>query len=285
MKRAVLAFFGTWVAGFVLYAVVNCFQPIPSPRLFGEAIGFLSVLFAIAAAMDDVRRRASDRAKARAGAGMQAPGGSVEAAGVGTGFSQHAATGQPARTADVCAPGPLTEAGDHPIIFRPYRKPVLFFALVLLGMALLDLLVPGPRASIRIIGSVCIPGPLVVGACLVGAVFYLGLFIRSYLPGREIIVDTSGIVLPRRRRVTWDRITEVKLCNAGAIEFLCTVRIGLNGGHRVNIAWWQTGCEPRKLYEAIQACFEKYERRAQPDHDGRKEPDGPLHPPMGVHPK
>ncbi len=252
MKRAILAFVGTCAIGFVLFVVVNCFQPIPSPRLFGEAIGFLAVLFAVAAGLDGKRRRAANRAPGRCG------------------------DSEPS-----VLPQPAIDGGGHPIVFRPQRTAILTAVVILTCVGVGYILALGIYEPVRIRGMQ-IPGPAVVGVCLIGAAIYLGLFIRSCLPGMEIIVDASGIVLPRRRRVTWDQITEVKLCNTGSVGFLAILRIGLNDGRHIHLRSYQTGCDLRRLYGAIQACFQAHEQRGELHGQGTAQRGGSPHSPIGV---
>jgi hypothetical protein len=220
------------VGGFVLVIVVGQFQAIPNPERAGEGIGLLAVLFAVAAGLDGRRRRAPEASPARCDAG-----------------------GAP------LLPPAATAAGDRPIVFRPQREAMLIPVLVFGTLAAIDVLGVGIREPVRVRG-VEIPGPVAVGFCVITAALYLGLFIRGCLPGREIIVDTSGIVLPCRRRVTWDQITEVKLCHNGAMETLAVVRIGLNDGRCIRLRSYLTGGAPRKVYEAVQSCFAEHERLA-----------------------
>jgi len=282
----ILAFVGTIIVGFVLFLVIDHFRPVPSPRRFGKGVGCLSVSFAVAAALDEMKRRAANRRRARCGAnGPSAPPeGFPEVIRARVGCPQPAAATPRAPDAEeVRGLTSLTDTGDHPIVFRPYRKPMLIVALLLAGFAAVYTSVAGILEPVPLLKTVRIPGPLVVDVALFGAALYLGLFVRSCLPGRRITVDTSGIVLPRRRRVMWDQITEVKLCNPAYIEFLGTVRIRLDDGRRIHIPSGQIGCEPRKLYEAIQACFEEHKRHAGRHRHESELRDAHLHPLTGVH--
>ena len=256
MKRVLFAFFGTLICGLVLFALVSCFQAIPSPRLFGEAIGFLAVLFAVAAGLDGKRRRAANGTPGRCGDGKPS-----------------------------VLPQPANDGGGHSIVFRPQRTPILIGTLIPTCLAVGYILALGIYEPVRLFGGLQIPGPAVVGPCLFGAAVYLVLLIRSCLPGREIVVDASGIILPGRRRVTWDQITEVKLCNAGSVGFLAILRIGLNDGRRIHLRSYQTGCELRRLYAAIQACFEQHAKRAEVHGQSREPQDAVIPPPVGVHPR
>ena len=256
MKRVLFAFFGTLVGGLVLFGLVSCFRPIPSPRLFGEAIGFLAVLFAVAAGLDGKRRRAANGTPGRCG------------------------DGEPSVPLQ-----PANDGGGHSIVFRPQRTPILIGTLIPTCLAVGYILALGIYEPVRLFGGLQIPGPAVVGPCLFGAAVYLVLLIRSCLPGREIVVDASGIILPGRRRVTWDQITEVKLCNAGSVGFLAILRIGLNDGHRIHLRSYQTGCELRRLYAAIQACFQAHEQHGELHGQGTEQRDDLVHPSIGGHPR
>jgi len=261
VKRVILVFFGTLVGGFVLFGVLDHFHAIANARRFGEAIGWLAVSFAIAAGWDESRRRVAKKRQARCGTDtMQVP-----------------------HVEGVRGVGPLGDAEGHPIVFKPYRKPMLIIALLVAGIGVSWALGVGMRRPICLSRTVKIPGPLPAHACFVVAALYFGLYIRSRLPRSEITVDTAGIILPGRRRVTWDRIAEVKLCNAEYAEFLAIVRISLTDGRRVSLIWYQTGCKPRKLYDAIQTRFEHRQRQAESLHPGTGQRDDPVHASIGVH--
>ncbi len=288
MKRVTIVLLAAVVGGLLLFVVINHFRPVANPRRFGEIIADLACLLAIAAALDEMKRRAVNKGRPRGGAGGPPllPDGSADAAETRTRCPRHAtATLQIPPAETDCGPEPTADGEERPIVFRPYRKPMLIVALLFAGIAAFYTLVVGIGEPVPLLGILRIPGPLVVSISLAGALLYLCLFIRSCLPGREITVDTSGIILPRRRNVTWDQIDEVKLCTAGYIEFLATVRIGLNGRRRIHVAWYQTGCAPRKLYETLQAYFEEHQRRAELHRPGLEQPDGPVGPPIAAHPR
>jgi hypothetical protein len=119
----------------------------------------------------------------------------------------------------------------------------------------------GINEPFRVLDALGIPGPAVVGVCLAGAIVYSCLFLRNCRRGSRIVVDTSGLVLPGRDgRVTWEEITTVKRHRGPCLQSMATVQIELKSGRHVRIRWpYETG----KFYEAVQACFEEHERRAQ----------------------
>lgn len=255
-------FLGVLIGGFISYVGINHFHPIADPRKFGEAVADLAFLFAVTGALDDMRRRAANggRLKNHLPARQQATPSAVPD---GQLAGERAAAGEIPHAEEIHLPDPLTDADEHPIVFRPYRKPMLIAALLLAGFGAFYTMVVGIREPVPFLQAVRIPGPSVVGISFAGAVLYFCLFIRSYLPNRAITVDTSGIILPRRRRLTWDQITEVELQGAGCIEFLGTVRIGLSDRRHIYVPWYQTGGEARRLYEVVHSCFAEHERRTQ----------------------
>ncbi len=262
MKRAIFVFFGVLVGSFIFVAGINVLSPVPDWGRAGEGIGILAVVFAVAVACDESRRRA---------AGGRRPGNGLPPRGPATipPPPGHRASGEPASLPRVPAGGEAGRSGaatggdEYTIVFRPCRTPMLACALFMGAIALLYSLLGGMNKPLWVLDTLKIPGPVVVGVCAAAGCVYFCLFLRNCCRGSRIVVDTSGIILPRRGRLTWDQINTVKLNSAGYIEFLGTVQIGLDRGRRIHISWYQMGCKARKLYEAIQSCFAEHERHAR----------------------
>jgi len=217
------------------------------------------------AGLAELRRRANERlARRRADGPSPLPDQFPEVVRASAVCPPPGATAsQVSRAEEVPGLTSLTDAREPPAVFRPRGAPMLIVALLLVCIAAFSILVVGIHEPDSLAGMVDVPGLAAPGVALVGAALCFCFFVRSHLPGRKITVDSSEIILPGRIRVTWDLIKEIKLRNAWGIGSLATVRMRLKDGRRIRISRNQIGCAPRELYEAIQVCFEEYERRVQ----------------------
>ncbi len=284
MKRAILVFFGTLLGGFIFLVGTGLLCPVPDWGRAGKGIGILAVVFAVADACDGSWRRA--RRRRRPGNGLPPRGPAAMPPSPGHRASGEAASLPPDPTAGEAGGSRAVTGGDeHIVFFQPRQMPMLACALCLAAVAVLYPLAAGIRAPLWILDTLTIPGPLVVGVSAIGAAVYFCLFLRNCRPGSRIVVDTSGILLPGRGRVTWEEITTVKLCRGPYLESMAPVRIELKDRRRLRIRWSQVGCETRRFYEAVQACFEEHERRAELHCSTSEQQDAPVGQPIAAHPR
>jgi hypothetical protein len=254
MRRAILVFFGTLLGGLIFVVGIGLLFPVPDWGRAGKGIGILAVVFAVADACDGSWRRGARRRRPDNGPPPHGPAAMPPSPG-------HQASGEPASLPHVptVGSGAATGGDEYTVVFRPHPEPMLACALCLAAVALLYPLAAGIHAPLRILDVLTIPGPLIVGVSAIGAAVYFYLFLRNCRPGSRIVVDTSGIILPGRGRVTWEEITTVKRCRSPYPQSMAPVQIELKGRRHVRIRWpHETG----RFYEAVQACFEEHERWA-----------------------
>lgn len=265
MKRIVFAFVGTASAGLVLYLVLNFVHPVENTRRFVNITWQCSAFMAIVAGLYDLKRRANKRlAQQRAEGPSQLPEQFPEVIRASAvPVPQSASGSQAPRAGEVPGLTSVTEPGERPVVFRPRGVAMLIVAMLLAAIGAFYIVGVGVLERGPASGTMNVPGLAATGVALVGAVLCFCLFISSRLPGKKITIDSSGIILPGHIRVTWDLMTEIRMRNVWGIESLATVRLRLKDGRRVRIARNQIGRMPRELFEAIQVCFEQYQKRAQ----------------------